>query len=143
MRRKIIQEELNNFQNLLGRKGIYFVRYQLSPAKKSFANAEKPLMMQKRHLILAETFNKCVMFGGNQFQLWPYCRMECPTVPLSEQHWSLMLATELSEVFVMIVTGAGAITDGQQGRESKLGNQLRTAQLNTRPGMEQHMAGCG
>lgn len=59
-------------------------------------------------------------------------------MPLSEQHgtghhWSLMLATELSEVFAMTVTGAGAITGGQQGRESKLGNQLRTAQLNTRP----------
>lgn len=91
--------------------------------KRSFDKAEKPLIMQKRHLILAETFNKCVMFGGNQFQLWSYRKMECPTVTLSVQHsmghhWSLILATQLSEVVVVVVTGAWVITDGQQWKQA-------------------------
>lgn len=103
--------------------------------KRSFDNAEKPLIVQKKHLILAETFNECVMSGGKQFQLCPYCRMECPSVTLSKQrsmghHWSLILITQLSEVVIMIVSGTWAIPDGD---ESKLENQLRTAQLYTRP----------
>lgn len=32
----MIQAELNNFQTILGRKGIYFIKYQLNPAKKIF-----------------------------------------------------------------------------------------------------------
>ena len=69
----MIQAELSNFQNILGRKGIYLVRYQLN-------SAEKPLIMQKRHSTHAETFNKCVMFGENKFQLLSYRGMESPTV---------------------------------------------------------------
>lgn len=91
--------------------------------KRSFDNAEKPLIVHKRHLILAKTFNKCVMFGGKQFQLCPYCRMECPTVTLSKQHsmdhhWSLILVTQLSEVVIIIVSGACAITDEQQWKQA-------------------------
>lgn len=49
--------------------------------KRSFDKAEKPLMMQKRHLILAETFNKCVMLGWTNFSCDHTARWSVPQWP--------------------------------------------------------------
>lgn len=124
MGRKMIQAELSNFQNILGRKGIYLVRYQLN-------SAEKPLITQKRHSIRAETFNKCVVVGENKFQLRSYHGLESPTAtwcvqrstarattarsaPVGPGDWSPVLAPQLSELVVAILSGAWVATVGRQ-----------------------------
>lgn len=139
----MIQAELSNFQNILGRKGIYLVRYQLN-------SAEKPLLMRKRHSIHAETFNKCVMFGENEFQLRSYRKTESPVVTPRAQHstghhctptgpgdWSPVPAPQPSELVVPIFSGAWVVTAGRHGRQTAavpgFETQLGTARLDTSP----------
>lgn len=100
MGRKMIQAELSNFQNILGRKGIYLVRYQLN-------SAEQPLITQKRHSIRAETFNKCVVVGENKFQLPLYRGMESPTVTWCVQHSTGHHRTLCTSASGGLVTGTG------------------------------------
>lgn len=100
MGRKMIQAELSNFQNILGRKGIYLVRYQLN-------SAEKPLITQKRHSIRAETFNKCVVVGENKFQLRSYHGLESPTATWCVQHSTGHHRTLCTSGSGGLVTGTG------------------------------------
>lgn len=142
MGRKMTQAELSNSQNILGREDIYLVRYQLN-------SAEKILIMQKGHSIHAETFNRCVMFGENKFQLRSCCGMERPMVTLCVWHstghcciagagdWAPTLAPQLSELAVLIASGTGVVTLEWQWKQAAaapgLQNQLGMAQLDTSP----------
>lgn len=115
----MIHVELSNSQNILGREDIYLVRYQLN-------SSEKILIMQKGHLIHGETFNNCAMSGENKFQLRSCCGMERPAVTpcvwdregqpsvTGPGDWAPVLAPQLSELVVLILSGAGAVTLGWQ-----------------------------